>query len=293
MMPDFIIIGAMKCATSTLHDQLVQVPGVSMSDPKEPNFFSDESNWAKGMGWYQSLFASMPPSDLKGESSTHYTKLPTYPACAQRLHEHLPEAKLIYVMRDPVDRIVSQYIHEWSQRVIPKGCSIDDAITRYPVLVEYSRYAQQLEPYIERYGTNAILPVFYERLIHQPQPEFERLARFLGIQSSVRWQDDVARNISSTRLRRSPTLSALLSVPAFQALRRAIIPDSVRARVRSHWAMKERPRLDQESVQWLHEQLDPDIARLGEWLGRPLSCACFAESVKHGDAPEWDREGDS
>ena len=60
MMPDFVIIGAMKCATSTLHDQLARVRGVSMSEPKEPNFFSDELNWAKGLDWYSSLFESMP-----------------------------------------------------------------------------------------------------------------------------------------------------------------------------------------------------------------------------------------
>jgi len=107
MIPDFVIIGAMKCATSTLHDQLARIDGISMTEPKEPNFFSDELNWAKGMGWYESLFESMPVDDLKGESSTHYTKLPTYPLCIPRMHEHLPNAKLIYVMRDPIDRIVS------------------------------------------------------------------------------------------------------------------------------------------------------------------------------------------
>ena len=57
-MPDFIIIGAMKCATSTLHDQLAEQPGFVMSEPKEPNFFSDEENWAKGLGWYSGLFAA-------------------------------------------------------------------------------------------------------------------------------------------------------------------------------------------------------------------------------------------
>lgn len=286
-MPDFVIIGAMKCATSTMHDQLVQVPGVSMSDPKEPNFFSDESNWAKGMSWYQSLFESMPPSDLKGESSTHYTKLPTYPECAERLYKHLPEAKLIYVMRDPIDRIVSQYIHEWSQRVIEDGCSIDDAIRRYPILLEYSKYAEQLEPYINRYETGSILPVFYERLTSDPQSELERVTRFLGIQSSVRWKEDEAKNVSSQRQRRNPMLDTVLCNPGVQAVRRTLLPESVRAKIRSRWTMRERPQLSPASIEWLHEQLDPDIARLGGWIGRPLTCENFRDVVTQGDAPEW------
>jgi hypothetical protein len=77
--PNFIIIGAMKCATSTLHEQLARQPGFFMSQPKEPNFFSDDSAYARGEDWYLGLFAGTRPGDICGESSTHYTKLPTYP----------------------------------------------------------------------------------------------------------------------------------------------------------------------------------------------------------------------
>ncbi len=54
--PDFIVIGAMKSATTTLHEQLARQPGLFMSRPKEPNFFSDNENYARGWGWYSSLF---------------------------------------------------------------------------------------------------------------------------------------------------------------------------------------------------------------------------------------------
>ncbi len=78
-LPDFIIIGAMKSATTTLHGLLASQPGVFMSTPKEPCFFSDDEVWARGVGWYASLFEAAPAGALLGESSTHYTKLPTYP----------------------------------------------------------------------------------------------------------------------------------------------------------------------------------------------------------------------
>lgn len=287
MRADFVIIGAMKCATSTLHDQLARVPGVSMSEPKEPNFFSDEEQWAKGIGWYESLFASMPAGELKGESSTHYTKRPTYPECAERIAEHLPDAKLIYVMRDPLDRIVSQYIHEWSQRVIEDGCSIDRAIREYPFLIDYSRYAMQLEPYIERYGFDRILPVFFERLMDDPQTEFERIGRFLGISSPLQWHEDEARNVSAQRQRRSPLLDSVLEIKAFCALRRTLLPESLRAKLRGRWTMQERPQLSPESIEWLRGQLDEEMDTLGDWLGRPLSCSSFATAVMRGPSPEW------
>lgn len=285
--PDFIIIGAMKCATSTIHDQLAHQRGISMSEPKEPNFFADEPNWSKGPGWYSGLFSRMPPGDLKGESSTHYTKLPTYPRCARRLHEHLPNAKLIYVMRDPVDRLVSQYIHEWSQRVIDRDCPIDEAIERLPILVEYSRYAMQLTPYIELFGRSAILPVFFERVMHDPEPELARIAAHIGYDQSVEWNQEEAKNVSSQRQRRHPALDALLNLRVLRAARRTLMPESLRARIRSRWTMSQRPTLSPGSISALHARLDPDLRTLGDWLGIGLSCATFKQTVTAGPAPEW------
>ena len=163
--PDFLIIGAMKCATSTLHDRLAQQPGVFMSEPKEPCFFSDDDVYAKGVDWYADLFVAAEASDLKGESSTHYTKLPTHPRTVERCAELLPPEsglKLIYVMRDPIDRVVSQYIHEWTMRLT--DAPIDRAVDELPILVDYSRYAMQLTPWFEAYGKDRVLPVFFERL---------------------------------------------------------------------------------------------------------------------------------
>ena len=285
--PDFVIIGAMKCATSTLHDQLALQDGISMSEPKEPNFFSDPDQWAMGMPWYESLFSSMPAGDLKGESSTHYTKLPTYPKAARRLKEFVPGVKLIYVMRDPVDRIVSQYIHEWSMHVIDKECSIDDAIKKYPILIDYSRYAMQLEPYLEMFGQGAVLPVFFERLMDNQQEELERVARHVGYPGSVQWVKEDAKNVSSQRQRRSPLLNAVLDIRVVQIARRALLPESMRQRVRSRWTMNDRPQLSNESLQYIAEQLNPDLEKLGNLLDRELTCSSFKSQVLAGSAASW------
>ena len=206
--PDSVIIGAMKSATSTLHVQLAAQPGFFMSTPKEPNFLSDAEQWAKGLDWYRGLFAEAGDGDLCGESSTHYTKLPDLPDALPRLAQHLPDAKYIYVMRHPLDRLVSHYVHGWTERTI--GGAIDEAAAQYAALIDYGRYAMQIAPYLERFGKDRVLPVFFDRLLAAPQAELERVCRFLGYSGTPRWQQGVRDNVSAKRLRVSPVRDAAL-----------------------------------------------------------------------------------
>ena len=89
-----------------------------MCRPKEPNFFSDDENYSRGWGWYEAMFRPAAPEDLRGESSTHYTKLPSYRRTVDRMVHDLPRLKFIYVMRHPIDRVMSQYVHELTARVV-------------------------------------------------------------------------------------------------------------------------------------------------------------------------------
>jgi hypothetical protein len=274
--PDFVIVGAMKCATSTLHEQLSRQPGFFMTTPKEPNFFSDDNIYAKGLNWYSSLFSNAGPSDIRGESSTHYTKLPTYPDALHRMHSALPGIKLIYVIRDPIDRLVSQYIHERTERTI--GEPIDRALDRHPRLIDYSRYSMQIEPYLEVYGPENVLISFAERLSKQPQQELERVCQFLGYGGQPWWSDDVSRqNAGQQRLIRSPLRDAFVEMPVLRTIRRRFIPQTWRDRVKSYWQIKDRPQLSENSRRRLEEIFDADLARLGRWLGCELSCGSFRE----------------
>lgn len=200
--PDFLIIGAMKCATSSLHEQLALQPGIFMTELKEPNFFSNDEQYAQGMEWYLSHFASAKSDEICGESSTHYTKLPTYPQTIDRIRQHFPDVKLIYVMRHPIDRLVSQYIHEWTQRFIT--VDINQAVTQHPELIAYSQYSMQLKPYFETFGQERVLPVFFERTIAHPQEELERICQFIGYKGKPVWNDELnAQNVSKERMRKS------------------------------------------------------------------------------------------
>jgi len=277
--PDFIIIGGMKCATSTLHEQLALQPGFWMSEPKEPNFFSNDEIFAQGMDWYVSLFDGAEPGDLRGESSTHYSKLPTYPETINRLLAAFPEVKLIYVLRHPIDRLVSQYVHEWSQLVI-QNVEINAALETFPELIAYSRYAYQLAPYFERLPKERILAVFFERLLKYPQLELERVCAFLNYSGAPQWQEELdAQNISSQRLRKSAWRDALVEAPGLKQLRQILIPKSFRTWVRSLWTMKEKPQLSPASLAKLETIFDPDLAILGNWLGVELTCQNFKAQV--------------
>ena len=277
--PDFIIIGAMKCATSTLHDQLAMQPGIFMSELKEPNFFSNDEQYAKGFEWYLSNFKAGKTTDLCGESSTHYTKLPTYPQTVERIDRHYPKIKLIYIMRHPIDRLVSQYIHEWTQNIISQD--INKAIYQYSELIDYSRYSMQLEPYLNAFPHEQILPVFFERLLSNKQSELERICRFIGYAEQPTWREgDDVNNASNERTRKNKLRDLLVEAPGLKEIRQNFVPKSWRNRVRSLWQMKQRPQLESEQLDYLQTIFDRDLANLKSWLKIELSCENFKSVVK-------------
>lgn len=273
--PDFIIIGAMKSATSSLHEQLALQPGIFMSEPKEPNYFSNDEVYAKGEAWYSSLFAGAEPGDLTGESSTHYTKLPTYPHTIARMQSYgLKSTKFIYVLRHPVDRLVSQYIHEWSQNNI--SCSIHEALELHPELIEYSLYSKQLQPFVDTFGVDNVLVVFFEDVKTQPQQQLDRICRFIGYEGVPVWHDDQsAANVSSQRVRKFPMYDLLINNPVLEWLRQTFIPKSLRNRVRSMLTLKKRPALTEVEIEKLKTIFDADLARLETFLGYSVSCDAF------------------
>jgi len=275
--PDFIIIGAMKCATSTLYQQLMKQPGIFLSPLKEPNFFSNDEIYFRGMDWYQALFAAAGKNDILGEASTHYTKLPTYPDTVNRIHQHLPDAKFIYVMRHPVDRLVSQYIHEWTQNVI--CCDINQALKSHKELVDYSRYYYQIRPYLEVFGRDRVLPVFFEQMLANPELGLQTICRFIGYNGTPEWFDLDVQNASSERIRRFPGYEVFVENPFLQWLRRTLIPKSLRNNVKSYFSMHHRPELSAECLVRLERVFDEDLAMMGEELGVPLCCDTYKDTV--------------
>lgn len=283
--PDFIIIGAMKCATSTLHDQLKSHSSFFMTDIKEPNFFSNDEIYAKGIAWYGELFADALPGQLKGESSTHYTKLPTYSNTIKRLSSFCPDAKFIYVMRHPADRLISHYIHEWTQRVI--SCQIDKAIERFPELIDYGCYAMQIKPYLSAFGHQNVLPVFLEKLTINPDHELKRIFKFLNVVEKPVWQNTRQSNVSSERLRTSKFRDSIVNNSALRYFRITFVPKPFRNFVKNFWKMKERPALSPETLKTVETIFDNDLEQLGDLLGLQLNCRRYKEQILQQDRINW------
>ena len=289
--PDFLIIGAMKSATSTLHEQLAAQPGIFMSSPKEIYFFSDDEIYQQGMDWYLQHFAQAGSDDLCGESTTHYTKLPTYPNTVPRIRRDLGDLKFIYVMRDPIDRLISQYIHHWTMR--ETSGSFDQCLQESDILVAYSEYHRQLRPYFDEFGQENVLPVFFDRIRKSPQSELERVCRFIGYRAQPQWKPDLSgQNESAARLRTNPMRDAIINAPVLSQLRRGLVPRKVRDGVKRLWQMKGRPRLSEQWRAKIVPRIDEDLQVLGDLMGIKLTCENFkVATTASQSSPDWCNRG--
>src|ERR671915_544163 len=98
MLPNLIVIGAMKSGTTSLHNYLSLHPEIFMTEVKEPSFFTLEGNWWRGREWYEAQFPVA--AKIRGESSPDYTKHPRHAGAPERMHAMIPDAKLVYLLRD-------------------------------------------------------------------------------------------------------------------------------------------------------------------------------------------------
>jgi hypothetical protein len=198
------------------------------------------------------------------------------------MYKRLKKPKLIYVMRHPIDRLVSHYIHQWTQNVFT--CEINQAIDEYEELTAYSRYAMQIKPYIKQFGSDNILPVFNESLRHNSQKQLERIANFIGYKSSVQWQDDIAsQNMSHERIREFPGYNLLINSKIMEYLRQNLIPQSIRDKIKGQFRMQDRPVIDAEHIKMLTTSFDQDLAKLGRWFDVDLNCENYKETVVNND----------
>lgn len=192
---NLFVIGAMKSGTTSLHNYLNLHPQIFMCEPKEPGYFVEEITWNRGQSWYLSLFDEANDSHRYcGESSTDYTKLPIYQGVVDKIHTFNPNAKLIYIMRDPFQRIVSHYWH--AVRHTSTGGlreNIYDACMRDPQYLSFSDYPMQVKPWIEKFGRDNILFLTFEELIRDRRGELEKIFGWLELTAEIDWEETEQR----------------------------------------------------------------------------------------------------
>ncbi len=180
MKVDFMIIGAMKSGTSTLAAALSRHPEISFCSKKEPHYFSlGDNNWKKNLDQYHSLFEKR-EGVIYGEGSTTYSMLPDHnQEIWNRLYEYNPNLKFIYIMRNPVERCISQYKHMYLRRYIK--LPIEDAIFKVATIVNNSRYYMQVSPYIEKFGIDNVLLIDFDDLQLNQSELSSKICSFLSI----------------------------------------------------------------------------------------------------------------
>jgi Sulfotransferase domain len=225
-LPDFIIIGAAKCGTTTLYKKLATHPNVFMSTPKEPEFFARDDIYQKGLDWYTNLFALASNAQLCGEASTLYSLTTLFPDTVTRMYDAVPQVKLIYVLREPVQRSYSYYTqlvknHQKSTRNFKVNRTFEECLfpEQYPdrcdrelffapfdkhlpddprTLIDGSRYMTHINNYLSLFDRKQLLIVNFKDLVETPDDVMASVCNFLNLEVNELPNNVVIReNISS------------------------------------------------------------------------------------------------
>lgn len=269
MLPNFLVIGAMKAGTTSLWQYLRGHPDVFMPEQKEIQFFS-EHEWWRGLDWYEQLFDPAGTASAIGEASPSYTRYPHSAEAADRIAKVLPDAKLLYVIRQPVDRIVSQYRHETSLGTEDRA--IDDAVLDESRYVSTSRYAMQAERYLENFRRDQLMVVTSEALQRERAATMAKVFRFLGVDDQVSPRSLDAQYGRAEQRRRAPgPVARFKRTRSFRSLR-AVVPSGVRQaawRAVSHPVSDSRAAVEmtEHTRAELLQRLRPDLTRLVTIIG--------------------------
>lgn len=285
--PDFFILGAAKCGTTSLHAWLDFHPDILMSDPKEPFFF--EAEYERGREYYrETYFKHWQGQPLAGDARHRNLYFPYIP---ERIWEFNPAARFIILLREPVARAHSHWWH-WHRRGmepldfrsaveadlerIESGIGVHTAEEMaeyarqidpagkgpYRTYVDSGYYAEQIERYLAIFPKEQFKMVFFENLIRAPMEHVEDILRFLGVDTKPAEQLDYSpENINKGISWRSarPLFIRQLSRTFLNAPLQTLTPSGFRRALA-------RPAIDQDTRQWLSAHFQPHNLRLARLL---------------------------
>jgi hypothetical protein len=273
-MPNLIIIGGLKCGTTSIHHYLGLHPQIHMSKPKELNFFVKELNCYLGIPWYEGRFDDR--FEVRGESSPHYTNLPRYDGVAARLRDNLPDAKLLYMVRDPISRILSHWRHATGAGYETRP--MEEVLLRdHQTYATRSMYWMQLQPYLELFPTEQIAVIAQEELQGDRDGTMRRAFEFAGVdpdftseQFDREWEKSTAKESGLYQF-----MEKLIKLPGFRSFDRNF--DRLPERMR--WMVEKvvhdpdapeapKPELTPEIESHLMGLFGEDSRRIQEFAGR-------------------------
>jgi hypothetical protein len=259
-LPTFLIVGAMRCGTTSLNGYLRQHPQVAMGTPKEIHFFDREFD--RGLDWYRSHFTTDPTVVAVGEATPNYLFDLVAPS---RIAATLPDALLVILLRNPVHRSYSHYWHDRSRDKV--DVTFSEAVAaelagsdRYRY-VDRSRYRGQIERLYSSVDRARVLVETFEDLTTDPGAVFASVCRFIGVDDGVRPESlgdsiNAYTEFRSVRVRR-------LSKGMPRGVRRLV------GRLNQRPAAGY-PPMDEETRRVLAAEFAASNAGLDELVGRPL-----------------------
>ena len=269
-LPNMLIIGAAKAGTTSLHYYLSLHPEIQMAREKELHFFSNPDCWRRGLDWYRSQFD--PRSPVRGESSVSYTADPERPGVAAKIQSVLPDAKLIYILRDPIERILSAWVQRTSMgrehRPIEEALRVLDDNP----LVTRSLYHHQLAQYLHEFDRSQILVLTLEEMRDQPGSVLRRAFEFLEVDPEfVSPRFGRVRNPSESHRRKGRVGTALYHLSRTPLA--GILPPDVRRKIgtvlyRPFSRRIEPPVLTESTRARLESHLRADVTLLRELTGQ-------------------------
>ncbi|MBE9125329.1 MULTISPECIES: sulfotransferase family protein [unclassified Coleofasciculus] len=280
-MPNFLVIGAMKSGTTTLHNYLAQHPQVYMSPLKEPHFFSYKGQANRkitNLDDYHALFQGVSDEIAIGESSTTYLAFPKI--ASERIHHYIPNAKLIAILRNPSEAAYSLYlmIHRSKLTGSSKQQILDgfvQTIQNRSGNIKGRYYYGQLKQYFRLFDRDQIKIYLHEDLITEPDSLLQDIFRFLGVDEKFVIDKSIISNKGG--IPKNKLLYDLIKTLKNNRTLKTLIPQSLREPIYRTYIsirnsnLEKYPQLPPEIRQQLIELYREDILKLQDLLQRDLS----------------------
>jgi hypothetical protein len=268
-LPNFVVIGAPKAGTTSLHQYLRGHPEVFMPAEKELNFFIRPDNWSRGLDWYRRQFAPAAGAKAIGEASPRYTQYPECQGVAERMAAVVPSVRLVYVVRNPLDQMLSHYRDRRRWKL--ERASASRALLENPVYLETAKYAAQLERFLEHFPREQLHVVLAERLRDDEsrRETMAEIAAFLDLGGS--WGADVLVHEHNVGIPTRRWLVQRLAMTRAWDPATALVPDRLKdATRRLTHRTNQQGELPERAERELVARLTDDVARLRELVDAEL-----------------------
>lgn len=284
---DFIGIGAAKSGTTWLADALRQHPDIFIPEKKELRYFYKTElhtqipnyRYEKPISWYHSFFKQADPDKVKGEISPHYFVASD---AVENIYRYNQNIKIIAALRNPVERLVSDYNY-WIQIGKIPPMPFSEVIDKYPIILKHGLYFENLSRYYEKFSHSNIKIVLFDDLKSNAISLYSEILNFLNVKESI--PDLLHKKVNKTRQNRIPMLNYLIELsrrfiyknnllflrPVLRNTGISPLAEFIRDHLNTTAIDRQKFRLNSDNYSMLHDCYSDDVCRLEKLIDRDLS----------------------